>query len=226
MDAGNGSSGSSSGAHSGSSGSSSGAGGGSGSGAGSGSSGSSSGSSNSGSSGSSGSAPDAGQDAAYGDAAVDSPVEASPPDAAQDAGLDASDGGGASDSGADAGDAASGDGGIGFACSGASPSLKNTIYPRILSGCGGERCHGGTLLGAWGGAANVHAALVNAPMSRNTCKAGVLVSPGSLQNSYVMNKLTGVGVCPGSARMPLLGALPPADIQAVADWICSGALNN
>ncbi|MDP9152593.1 MAG: hypothetical protein M3O36_21935, partial [Myxococcota bacterium] len=171
---------------------------------------------------------DAGREAGCADATVDSPPDASPGDAASDAleGGDRDAISDARDSGADAGDAPSADGGIGFACSGASPSLKNTIYPRILSGCAGERCHGGTALGAWGGAANVHAALVNAPMTRNTCKTGVLVSPGSPQDSYLMNKLTGVGVCPGTSRMPLFGALPAADIQAVADWICKGAQNN
>jgi hypothetical protein len=111
-------------------------------------------------------------------------------------------------------------------CSGATPSLKNDVYP-ILMGCGGELCHGALASGPWGGPAGAHDQLVNAPEVRDGCDAGVLVSPGSIQNSYLMNKLTGVGMCPGSMQMPRLGSpLPAKEIQTIADWICTGAPNN
>ncbi len=113
-----------------------------------------------------------------------------------------------------------------LSCSGATPSLKNDVYP-ILMGCGGELCHGALAFGPWGGPAGAHAQLVNAPEVRDGCDAGVLVSPGSIQNSYLINKLTGVGMCPGSMQMPRLGSpLPAKEIQTIADWICTGAPNN
>jgi hypothetical protein len=52
------------------------------------------------------------------------------------------------------------------------------------------------------------------------------VSPGSLEQSYLMNKLTGIGMCGGTVRMPPAGPLPPDEIQTIADWICVGAPDN
>jgi hypothetical protein len=122
-------------------------------------------------------------------------------------------------------DASAPDGSI-VSCSGATASLKNDVYP-ILMGCGGELCHGGLASGPWGGPAGAHDQLVNAPEVRDGCDAGVLVSPGSIQNSYLINKLTGVGMCPGSMQMPRLGLpLPEKEIQTIADWICAGAPND
>jgi len=147
---------------------------------------------------------------------------AAPPDAGgdgahpSDASVDAR--GGGSDAGGP--DASS------VACSGATPSLMNDVYP-ILRGCGGELCHGALAFGPWGGPAGAHAQLVNAPEVKDGCDAGVLVFPGSLQKSYLINKLTGVAMCPGSVQMPRLGMpLPAKEIQTIADWICTGAANN
>jgi hypothetical protein len=110
---------------------------------------------------------------------------------------------------------------FGVTCSGASPSFARNVHP-ILQGCGGELCHGGTALGAW-----PYSQLVNAPITRDTCRAGVIVSRGSLQKSYLMNKLTGIDMCPGTARMPVNGTpLSSSDTQTIADWICQGAANN
>jgi hypothetical protein len=122
------------------------------------------------------------------------------------------------------GDAASdgqGDGSIGVACTGASPSFANDVHP-ILQGCAGELCHGGMIQPAW-----PYSSLVNQPAQRDTCaSAGVIVSPGSLDKSYLMHKITGVGICPGTASMPMNSSLPAKDIQTIADWICKGAANN
>ncbi|MDP9000217.1 MAG: hypothetical protein M3O46_08920 [Myxococcota bacterium] len=87
-------------------------------------------------------------------------------------------------------------------CSGASPSFKTTVFP-ILSQCGGELCHGSTLLGPWGGAANAYAQLVNVPSTRDGCDAGLLVSPGHVDNSYLVNKLTGIGMCRVPTKCPV-----------------------
>jgi hypothetical protein len=112
---------------------------------------------------------------------------------------------------------------LGVACSRASPTFAKEVAP-ILAKCGGaEICHGGFGVTAW-----PYKQLVNVPQERDSCGQThpLLVVPGSLDGSYLMHKLTGVGMCPESRQMPLGGALPAAEIQVVADWICQGALNN
>jgi hypothetical protein len=124
-----------------------------------------------------------------------------------------------SGSGSDAGGV--GDGGVTVHCSGASPSFSSQVHP-ILEGCGGELCHGGLAQGAW-----PYDSLVNVHAVRDTCDSSlILVTPGSLQHSYLINKLTGVGMCPNTSTMPLGLLLPQNEIQLIADWICSGAQNN
>jgi hypothetical protein len=115
-------------------------------------------------------------------------------------------------------DASSGmDGGLGFGCTGAAPSFSLDVAP-ILRGCLHERCH---VQGF------PYTSLVNAPSVRDGCPTTrILVWPGSLEQSYLMNKLTGIGMCGGTVRMPYGSALPPAEIQTIADWICVGAPND
>jgi hypothetical protein len=108
---------------------------------------------------------------------------------------------------------------LGLACTDASPSLRTAVAP-ILAGCaGGELCHG------FASAPFLHDQLVGARVL-NGCDAGVLVDPGSLQHSYLLHKVTGRGMCPGSLRMPPGAPLAPGAIQTIADWICAGALND
>jgi hypothetical protein len=139
---------------------------------------------------------------------------------------DGGDAGAFTDAGMDAGSDAglTGDGGVTVSCSGASPSFSSQVHP-ILEGCGGEMCHGGLIQGqsAW-----PYDTLVNVHAVRDTCNASlVLVTPGSLEQSYLINKLTGVGMCPDTSTMPFTGQLlPHNEIQLIADWICSGAPNN
>jgi hypothetical protein len=126
------------------------------------------------------------------------------------------------------------DGGIGgFDCTGASPSFSKDVTPLFSSCSGSEICHGGGLVhpgGGTGGSSSPwpYDSLVNVPASRDVCSsAGVLAKPGSLDESYLMHKLTGVDMCPGTNRMPLGGSeLPTGEIQTIADWICQGAKNN
>jgi hypothetical protein len=73
-------------------------------------------------------------------------------------------------------------------------------------------------------AAKSYADLVNVAASQ--CSTRKLVVPGDPSNSYLMQKLLGVSVCSGS-QMPKAGqSLPSKDLQAISDWICSGAPNN
>ena len=110
------------------------------------------------------------------------------------------------------------DAGVGITCTSASPSFVGQVVP-ILRGCSGAECH----RGGW-----PYGALVNAPSQRDGCTTTrILVTPGSLEQSYLMNKLTGIGMCPGTLRMPFGGdALPAGEIQTIADWICAGAPND
>ncbi len=106
-----------------------------------------------------------------------------------------------------------------LACTGAAPGFMASVVP-ILQGCaGGELCHG------FPSPPSLYGQLVGAPAS-DGCDAGVLVSPGSLSRSYLLHKVTGIAMCPGSDRMPPGGAMAPEDIQTIADWICSGALDD
>jgi hypothetical protein len=54
----------------------------------------------------------------------------------------------------------------------------------------------------------------------------VRVSPGATAKSYLMSKLTGVGICSGT-QMPKTGSsLPASQIAVISGWICAGAPNN
>ena len=59
------------------------------------------------------------------------------------------------------------------------------------------------------------------------CGAGqLLVAPGDPGASYLINKLTGVGMCFGS-RMPKGGAsLSSGDIDTIRAWIGAGAADD
>jgi len=145
------------------------------------------------------------------------------------------DSGSPSDGGADSGgDADSGsdlDAALGIACTDASPSFAGDIEPIFARSCGGaELCHGGLIRFGDSGPPAIwpYDSLVNVKASRDPCAASEdLVKPGSLEGSYLMHKLMGVGMCEGTVRMPRIGVpLPNADLQSIADWICDGAKNN
>jgi hypothetical protein len=109
-------------------------------------------------------------------------------------------------------------------CSGPPRSLSADVAPIIVSSCsGGEICHS-----AFGGPQLMHDQLVGVLPDREPtgCSPYPRVTPGDPRRSYLMNKLLGVGMCAGTARMPLGDPLPDADIEVVRDWICAGAPNN
>ena len=99
-----------------------------------------------------------------------------------------------------------------------------TVSTILEQHCAGGGCHSGARpreglslqrSDAWSG-------LVNVPASQ--CQDGrSLVSPGSPDTSYLMDKILGTNLCSGS-RMPKAGmGLPSADIDAISAWICAGA---
>ena len=72
---------------------------------------------------------------------------------------------------------------------------------------------------------SAYAAVVN---HRSAVVDRVLVVPGSPTTSYLMLKVLGThGEVGGKGvRMPMVGDLSPADIQALRDWIAAGAKND
>jgi hypothetical protein len=127
------------------------------------------------------------------------------------------------DAGAPLPDGSADDGGIGIACSGAAPTLSADVFPILHKNCTGfEGCHGG--FGPTPDA--VYKMLVNVAPSRDRCWRGVLVSPGRPDDSYLLHKLVGAGMCPDSRRMPSENGLSNSNIQTIADWICQGAQND
>ncbi len=70
-----------------------------------------------------------------------------------------------------------------------------------------------------------YANLVN--VTASTCTTThTRVTPGDVSMSYIINKLTGVGMCSGN-MMPARGAsLSASQLGVIEAWICEGAPNN
>jgi hypothetical protein len=60
----------------------------------------------------------------------------------------------------------------------------------------------------------------------SSCKGRKHVAPGSAATSYLINKLTGVDMCAGTAMPKADSRLSQAQIDVVRGWICQGAPNN
>ena len=109
------------------------------------------------------------------------------------------------------------------ACDSSTASFE-TVSTILEQQCAGGGCHSGARPreGLSLERADAWSELVNAPTSQ--CNDGrVLVSPGSPDRSYLMDKILGTNLCSGS-RMPKAGmGLPSADIDAISAWICAGA---
>ncbi|MES1174543.1 MAG: hypothetical protein ABUL62_09445 [Myxococcales bacterium] len=84
----------------------------------------------------------------------------------------------------------------------------------LFSGCGGEICHS---FQAGGIAYEIGAS------ASECCGELAVIDPGHPESSYLLNKLTGKGLC-GGAQMPI-GRAPfsATDIRTISDWICEGA---
>lgn len=110
---------------------------------------------------------------------------------------------------------------------GPSVSFAVDVQPIFTTSCTSGGCHGSGPKPAGDlslVAGKSHAELVN--VASGSCSGKVLVKPGAVDQSYLVNKLTGVGMCSGS-RMPKAdGALPVTQLDAIRAWICSGAKND
>ena len=159
---------------------------------------------------------DVGKDATTTDAAKDASAVDAAKDAAPDAVVDSGPKDAAGDS---AGDAAG--------C-GAIVSYAAQVQPIWNASCTSATCHGGssaatTLVLT---SAKSWAALVNVKSGPAACSGKVLVVPSNVASSYLVNKLTGTGMCAGT-QMPKGGAaLSTAQVDAVRAWICRGAKND
>ncbi len=106
-------------------------------------------------------------------------------------------------------------------------SFKDDIEPILSTTCTGMGCHSGVRpqAGLSLEAGNAYAELVNVPTEQ--CGGDRLrVAPGSPSQSYVMQKLLNVNICFGT-KMPKTDlSLSQTDLDAISDWICSGAENN
>jgi OmcA/MtrC family decaheme c-type cytochrome len=98
-------------------------------------------------------------------------------------------------------------------------SIAQTIFgPR----CASAACHGAGATPPVLEATQAYAALVNVQSPESPL---VYVKPGAPEQSYLVHKLRGTATTVGGSgsAMPPEGALPPADISAIEDWIAKGA---
>jgi hypothetical protein len=113
------------------------------------------------------------------------------------------------------------------ACScGATVGFGSQIQVILTAECATTGCHTGNMPkgGLALGAGKSYAALVDVASSQ--CGGKVRVKPGASDQSYLMNKLTGVGICSGTVMPKTGGELTPAEIDLFRAWICNGAPNN
>lgn len=106
-------------------------------------------------------------------------------------------------------------------------SFGSTLQTIFNGKCTDAGCHTGMKPAAnmLLSAGKSYAALVGAPT--DGCSGSKLrVKAGSPSESYLLNKLTGAGMCSGSVMPKTGGELSAAQIDQFRAWICNGAPNN
>lgn len=105
-------------------------------------------------------------------------------------------------------------------------SFSGDILPLFENTCSGSSCHTGDDRKA-PLALDPDEAYDHLVMARSeVCDEEIFVEPGSPDQSYLIDKLSGGAVCSGS-RMPLAApALPVSALRTTVAWICQGAQNN
>jgi hypothetical protein len=125
--------------------------------------------------------------------------------------------------------ACSGDGGgaVGSSTPAAGPGearpaveLARDVVPILASGCGGEYCHGRTMMTA----RDAYASLVGQPSAQ--CDERTLIAPGDPDHSYVMDKILGRNLCAGYTMPRGMWHLTEDEIRTLRDWIAEGAPYN
>jgi hypothetical protein len=105
-------------------------------------------------------------------------------------------------------------------------SFATGVYPILMANCLGMGCHTGARPAAslrLDSASAAWSELVNVPAS---CGGQMLVRPGAPAQSYLINKLTNVGICSGTQMPKSDQPLQPSDIALIEAWICNGAAND
>lgn len=105
-------------------------------------------------------------------------------------------------------------------------SFANDVMP-LFAGCAGNSCHGGVRPQAeldLSSAGVAWADLVNVPASE--CGSRLRVAPGDASGSYLVAKLTGVGMCSGSVMPKGDPPLSSSEIELIRAWIGTGAQND
>lgn len=111
-------------------------------------------------------------------------------------------------------------------CAAASVSFSAVVQPILTASCATNGCHKGAAAQADLNlsAGNAYQAIVNVPATQ--CSDGRMrVLPGQPSESYLMDKILNVDVCFGT-QMPKQSSLPAAEVEAISNWICAGALDN
>jgi cytochrome c5 len=91
-------------------------------------------------------------------------------------------------------------------------SFSEDVYPILQEKC--QMCHNaGTTLGGWD-ASSYESVITSGDH-------GPAVIPGDAVNSLVAQRIQGIG-----KLMPPSGSLPQEEIQAILDWISTGAKND
>jgi len=100
------------------------------------------------------------------------------------------------------------------ACVSVRPRVFTTEVAPLFGSCSGEICHQFS--------SGAIAQQVDVP-AHECCGRIAIITPFHPESSYLLNKLSGQGLCEGD-RMPLGGvAFSPENMQIISDWICQGA---
>ena len=94
----------------------------------------------------------------------------------------------------------------------------------MRQGCAGSGCHGGARPAEsldLSTASSGYQQLVNVAAAQ--CGSRKRVIPNDVSNSYLVNKLTGSGMCFGSQMPKAGGGLTQAELDTVRAWILSNA---
>jgi hypothetical protein len=113
-------------------------------------------------------------------------------------------------------------------CTCTSPSFTAAVLPIFTNRCATVACHDNNnpAEGLRLTAASAHAATVNV-QSRQCGGTKLLIKPGDVAGSYLVDKLFGVNLCNGG-QMPAGpgGNLTMQQIDSIRAWVCGGAPNN
>lgn len=110
---------------------------------------------------------------------------------------------------------------------GATATLSADVQPIFDQRCASATCHGGAAPKAQLNltAGSSHGQLVG--VATNQCSGSkVRVTAGDPGASYLVNKLTGIGMCFGTAMPKSTTKLTQAQLESIVAWICAGAQND